>query len=117
MFDELKETIDINEMSDVKVDTKKKKFNEIDFLWERLSLYVDIKNAFNVINICYLIAVIKSFSYLYERHFSKHFHQTHHNYLHICMNVIFQSIFIKHIIIIFIFVWTSFFKAFSSDTS
>jgi hypothetical protein len=32
MFDELKETIDINEMSDVKVDTKKKKFNEIDFL-------------------------------------------------------------------------------------
>jgi hypothetical protein len=31
MFDELKETIDINEMSDVKTDTKKKKFSEIDF--------------------------------------------------------------------------------------
>jgi hypothetical protein len=32
MFDELKKTIDINEMSDVKTDTKKKKFNEVDFL-------------------------------------------------------------------------------------
>jgi hypothetical protein len=31
IFDELKETIDINEMSDVEIDTKKKKFNEIDF--------------------------------------------------------------------------------------
>jgi hypothetical protein len=31
MFDELKKTIDINEMSDVEVDTKKKEFNEIDF--------------------------------------------------------------------------------------
>ncbi len=31
MFDELKETIDINEMSDVEVDTKKKEFSEIDF--------------------------------------------------------------------------------------
>jgi hypothetical protein len=31
MFDELKKTIDINEMSDVEADTKKKKFNEIDF--------------------------------------------------------------------------------------
>jgi hypothetical protein len=67
----LKETIDINEMSYVKADTKKKEFSEIDFFWERLSLYVDIKNAFCVINICYLIAVIKSSSYLYERHLSK----------------------------------------------
>ncbi len=31
MFDELKKKIDINEMSDVKVDTKKKEFNEINF--------------------------------------------------------------------------------------
>jgi hypothetical protein len=31
MFDELKETIDINEMSDVKADTKKKEFSEVDF--------------------------------------------------------------------------------------
>ncbi len=32
MFDELKETIDINEMSDVEADTKKKEFSEVDFL-------------------------------------------------------------------------------------
>ncbi len=89
MFDELKKTIDINEMSDVEADTKKKKFNEIDFFWKWLSLYADIKNAFNVINIYYLIIVIKSSSYLYERYFSKHFHQIHHNYFHICINVIF----------------------------
>jgi hypothetical protein len=31
MFDELKKTIDINEMSNVEADTKKKKFSEIDF--------------------------------------------------------------------------------------
>jgi hypothetical protein len=74
MIDELKKTIDINEMSDVKINMKKKKFNEINFFWKRLLLYVDIKNAFNVINICYLIVVIKSFSYLYERYFSKYFH-------------------------------------------
>ncbi len=31
MCDELKKTIDINEMSDVKADTKKKEFSEVDF--------------------------------------------------------------------------------------